>query len=313
MNGLWNPLTVFVCEKLNRITSLVNAPPNTDPSKKRKVLVIQAHPMPSSFSAAICDHVVKGLEAGGHEVRLRKLYCEDKGKCSNCYNGAEFPAILTKSERHHYHLQDSIDKRAPEALISQSKLSDLSGGQGSIKTVLTQGWFGAFATVGSPSNSPTSSCEAEEYIMAPEVQDAVQDLRWCTALVFVYPTWWFNFPAILKGYFDRVMLPGVAFLLPTQTAVSNNGSSISRTATSTGLLPGLTNIQKIGVVTTYGASSSVTFLAGDNARRFLSQSFRPLCASNCLLQWQGLHSITETALGERNRFLRDVEEAYKTF
>lgn len=39
-----------------------------------------------------------------------------------------------------------------------------------------------------------------------------QDLiRWADHLVFVYPTWWGTMPAILKGFFDRVFLPGFAF------------------------------------------------------------------------------------------------------
>jgi len=33
----------------------------------------------------------------------------------------------------------------------------------------------------------------------------------CDSLVFVYPTWWFNIPSILKGFFDRCFVPGVGF------------------------------------------------------------------------------------------------------
>ena len=32
------------------------------------------------------------------------------------------------------------------------------------------------------------------------------------ALVFVYPTWWSTVPAILKGWLERVMVPGVGFV-----------------------------------------------------------------------------------------------------
>src|SRR5271169_6797345 len=39
-------------------------------------------------------------------------------------------------------------------------------------------------------------------------------LRKADALVLVFPTWWFGLPAILKGWFDRVWAPGVAFHLP---------------------------------------------------------------------------------------------------
>ena len=77
-------------------------------------------------------------------------------------------------------------------------------------------------------------------VTSQDIAEAVKDLRWANAIVFVYPTWWFNFPAALKGYFDRVMLPGVAFKLPVHSDTNT---------TKTGLVPGLTNISKIGVVT----------------------------------------------------------------
>jgi NAD(P)H dehydrogenase (quinone) len=39
----------------------------------------------------------------------------------------------------------------------------------------------------------------------------VKNLLAAEALVLVFPTWWFGFPAMLKGWFDRVWAPGIAY------------------------------------------------------------------------------------------------------
>ncbi|HEY5704100.1 MAG TPA: NAD(P)H-dependent oxidoreductase [Terrimicrobiaceae bacterium] len=41
-----------------------------------------------------------------------------------------------------------------------------------------------------------------------KVRDAIS---WSNHLVFVYPIWWGSMPALLKGFFDRLFLPGFAF------------------------------------------------------------------------------------------------------
>jgi NAD(P)H dehydrogenase (quinone) len=35
-------------------------------------------------------------------------------------------------------------------------------------------------------------------------------IQWCEHLVIVSPNWWWSAPALLKGYIDRVFLPGFA-------------------------------------------------------------------------------------------------------
>ncbi|AFD08901.1 NAD(P)H-dependent oxidoreductase [Solitalea canadensis] len=47
--------------------------------------------------------------------------------------------------------------------------------------------------------------------LEPYLKEAQQLISEASHLVFIYPTWWGTFPALLKGFLDRVFLPGFAF------------------------------------------------------------------------------------------------------
>ncbi|MFO7710247.1 MAG: NAD(P)H-dependent oxidoreductase [Candidatus Woesearchaeota archaeon] len=47
--------------------------------------------------------------------------------------------------------------------------------------------------------------------LEPDLVEAQKSIEWADHLVFVYPNWWASFPAILKGFFDRTILPDFAF------------------------------------------------------------------------------------------------------
>ncbi len=104
-----------------------------------------------------------------------------------------------------------------------------------------------------------SGPEWSGYLDAPAnrvpVESHVADLQWCDTLIFVYPTWWYGLPAMLKGWLDRVLLPEVAFLMPKAS-----GETIR---------PGLQHIGGIGVFTTCGASWWLTQLVGAPGKRTL--------------------------------------------
>lgn len=120
-----------------------------------------------------------------------------------------------------------------------------------------------------------------EPVMSAEELDAYEDtgrntapvrvhaeaVGWCDTLIFVYPTWWYGLPARLKGWLDRVLLPGVAFAMPAA-----DGGNIR---------PGLTHVTTMAVFTTCGASRWLTAMIGAPGRRTLLRGVRALCAPRC--------------------------------
>ena len=47
--------------------------------------------------------------------------------------------------------------------------------------------------------------------LEPDLQEAQNLLKWADHLVWIYPVWWGSVPAMMKGFLDRVLLPGFAF------------------------------------------------------------------------------------------------------
>ena len=123
-----------------------------------------------------------------------------------------------------------------------------------------------------------------------DVASHIASLRRAEALVFVYPTWWFGLPAMLKGWIDRVWLPGVAFRL--------GGPGV--------LQPLLTNIRRIIIVTTYGSPRWRLWLVGWPDWRLFKRGLRTLCARRCRFEWLALTSLDSCTSQERQRYVAKV-------
>ncbi len=121
------------------------------------------------------------------------------------------------------------------------------------------------------------------------IEDHVAALRAAQALVLVYPTWWYGMPALLKGWFDRVWSPGVAFRL---------GSGA--------IEPLLTNITRIAVVTTYGSPSWLLWYIGWPDRKLIGRGIRRLCAKGCGLDWVYLNAMDQRQPAELAAFVEKV-------
>lgn len=89
-----------------------------------------------------------------------------------------------------------------------------------------------------------------------DVANQQQDVKWADCLVFIYPIWWEDRPALLKGWFDRVFTQGFAYnitergieglLKGKKALVVTTFDSDEQTHKSTGMLSAIETIIAAG-------------------------------------------------------------------
>jgi NAD(P)H dehydrogenase (quinone) len=111
-------------------------------------------------------------------------------------------------------------------------------------------------------------------------------------VIFCFPHWWFSMPAMLKGYFDRVWAPGIAF---------------ERDIVKGRIRPLLTQIKLFGVVTTYGSPWWITRLvAGDPGRKVLMRALKPMCGRRVRSFFLAQYDLDRSTAAARAAFLARV-------
>ena len=105
----------------------------------------------------------------------------------------------------------------------------------------------------------------DEPIITEETSAAAAAVAAADALLFCYPTTTFTVPAQLKGWLERVLAPGVAFVFDDKGRIA----------------PGMDNIRRLGVVTTTPHSWLATRRARDHGRRTILWTLRLNCHRRC--------------------------------
>jgi putative NADPH-quinone reductase len=191
-----------------------------------RILVLYAHPLETSFHAALHARITAVLREQGHEVDDCDLYAEG------------FDPVLSRQERFVY--QDT-----------------------------------ACNTAG--------------------VADYVQRLQRAEALVLCFPVWSFGLPAILKGFFDRVLLPGVAFDISDPAHVR----------------PALTNLRHIIAVATYGQPRWMAWWMGDPPRKLATRYLRSLCGRQVRISYHAHYHMNVATRKKLSCFMDKVAKSLR--
>jgi NAD(P)H dehydrogenase (quinone) len=125
--------------------------------------------------------------------------------------------------------------------------------------------------------------ERAGYYTAPAetLAEEKRELTEAEVLILVFPTWWSGFPAILKGWFDRVWTPGVAY---------DHAPDLGA------MRPRLHGLREVLAVTTMGSPAWIDWLIlRQPLRRILHWGILRPCAPKTFFRWYPLYRA-ETVL-----------------
>ncbi|MCY7628840.1 NAD(P)H-dependent oxidoreductase [Bacillus altitudinis] len=127
------------------------------------------------------------------------------------------------------------------------------------------------------------------------VKDYQEKLKQSTELVFIFPVWWWDLPAMLKGFIDKVMLSGFAFI------------EDQNTGTLKGLL---TNIKKTTVISTSTTDKEYIESEAGNAIQsvFIDRTLADLGLKNESTKWIHFSRVNLTTDEKRKQFLKEISQ-----
>ena len=115
-------------------------------------------------------------------------------------------------------------------------------------------------------------------------------LQRAEALVLQFPTWCFGMPAMLKGFCDRILMPGVAFDLADPARVK----------------PLLGNIRRIAGVVTYGRPWRMAKWMGDPPKKMVTRYLRWFTGGAATAHYYALYHMNVATEARRAAFIARV-------
>ena len=142
-------------------------------------------------------------------------------------------------------------------------------------------------------SSERQSYYASEHDCRAVAEDA-EGLQTADVLVLIFPTWWFGLPAILKGWIDRVFVPGIAY---------DHAPDFGR------MVPRLTKLQACLAITTLGSPWWIDwFIMFRPVRRVLSRAIIGTCAPGARFSMLSFYNTEKITAGRLAAFEKALKQ-----
>lgn len=129
-----------------------------------------------------------------------------------------------------------------------------------------------------------------------QLKDDIDQLVETEALVLIFPTWWFGFPAVLKGWFDRVWAPGYAY---------NHAPDLGT------ITPCLDKLKEVKVITTLGSPWWIDFFVlRKPVKRVLKLALLGACTKNCKFKMLSLYNSEKLTKVKVENFVRKIKSNF---
>lgn len=127
----------------------------------------------------------------------------------------------------------------------------------------------------------------------------IEQLKRAETLVLVFPTWWFGMPALLKGWFDRVWAPGVAFGNMPETGA---------------ITPALTGLKHCLAITTLTSPWKIDRLfLRQPVKRVLKGAILKGCAPQATFEMLSLYGVAALDETRLESFCAKIDRAIAAF
>jgi NAD(P)H dehydrogenase (quinone) len=131
-----------------------------------------------------------------------------------------------------------------------------------------------------------------------EIQRYADQILDTDGLIWIFPTWNYGFPAVLKGYVDRIWKPNVAFRIDRSRGIHFDSFG---------------NLKFFLVITTYGASRLANMFLGNPSKRTATRGLRRHLPLSCGFAWRALYRMDKPAPRRLNRFLANVRQTARDY